>query len=188
MFFISFSYAIATNTIKYASNSLQKEIEAFKNLDIEIYEGDFTIIMGASWAGKSTLLYSLSGMDKPTSGSIIILVLYLLMKTLIYKRRYEFGILKAVGYRSKDLIFQNVISFMPTIIIGTLIGTLISYFITNPYIGLMMRPFGIMKCTMVLPADLMIFTIVFMILISLFATVLMSLKIRKVEPTKLLVG
>ncbi|MBO4600965.1 MAG: ABC transporter permease [Bacilli bacterium] len=122
------------------------------------------------------------------TGSIIILVLYLLMKTLIYKRRYEFGILKAVGYRSKDLIFQNVISFMPTIIIGTLIGTLISYFITNPYIGLMMRPFGIMKCTMVLPADLMIFTIIFMILISLFATILMSLKIRKVEPTKLLVG
>lgn len=42
-----------------------------KNIDLEIYKGDFTVIMGASGAGKSTLLYSLSGMDKPTLGNII---------------------------------------------------------------------------------------------------------------------
>lgn len=41
-----------------------------KNLDLEIYEGDFTVIMGPSGAGKSTLLYALSGMDKPTLGSV----------------------------------------------------------------------------------------------------------------------
>jgi putative ABC transport system ATP-binding protein len=41
-----------------------------KNLNIEIYEGDFTIIMGSSGSGKSTLLYALSGMDKPTLGTI----------------------------------------------------------------------------------------------------------------------
>lgn len=41
------------------------------NLNFDIYEKDFTVIMGSSGAGKSTLLYSLSGMDKPTSGSII---------------------------------------------------------------------------------------------------------------------
>lgn len=40
------------------------------NLDIEIYKGDFTVIMGSSGAGKSTLLYALSGMDRPTGGSI----------------------------------------------------------------------------------------------------------------------
>ena len=41
-----------------------------KELDIEINDGDFTVIMGASGSGKSTLLYALSGMDKPTSGAI----------------------------------------------------------------------------------------------------------------------
>ena len=41
-----------------------------KNLDIEIYQGDFTVIMGPSGAGKSTLMYALSGMDKPTLGKI----------------------------------------------------------------------------------------------------------------------
>lgn len=44
-----------------------------KNLDLEIYEGDFTVIMGSSGSGKSTLLYSISGMDSPTSGTVKIL-------------------------------------------------------------------------------------------------------------------
>jgi len=41
-----------------------------KNIDLEIYRGDFTVIMGSSGSGKSTLLYSLSSMDRPTSGSV----------------------------------------------------------------------------------------------------------------------
>ena len=47
-----------------------KQKHIIKNLDLEIYEGDFTVIMGSSGAGKSTLLYALSGMDKPSLGSI----------------------------------------------------------------------------------------------------------------------
>ena len=47
-----------------------KQQHIIKNLDMEIYEGDFTVIMGSSGAGKSTLLYALSGMDKPSLGKI----------------------------------------------------------------------------------------------------------------------
>lgn len=41
-----------------------------RNIDLQLYRGDFTVIMGASGAGKSTLLYALSGMDTPTLGKI----------------------------------------------------------------------------------------------------------------------
>lgn len=41
-----------------------------RNIDLQLYKGDFTVIMGASGAGKSTLLYALSGMDTPTLGTI----------------------------------------------------------------------------------------------------------------------
>lgn len=53
----------------FSNGGLQQHV--LKNLDLEIYEGDFTVIMGASGAGKSTLLYTLSGMDKPTLGKIV---------------------------------------------------------------------------------------------------------------------
>ena len=41
------------------------------NVNIDIYAGDFTVIMGSSGSGKSTLLYALSGMDKATAGQVI---------------------------------------------------------------------------------------------------------------------
>ncbi len=47
-----------------------REQQVLKKLDIEIFDGDYTVIMGSSGAGKSTLLYALSGMDRPTSGHI----------------------------------------------------------------------------------------------------------------------
>lgn len=52
----------------FSSGGLQQHV--LKNLDIALIEGDFTVIMGSSGSGKSTLLYALSGMDKPTLGTI----------------------------------------------------------------------------------------------------------------------
>ena len=36
----------------------QENEQVLKNSDVDIYEGDFTVIMGSSGAGKSTLLYA----------------------------------------------------------------------------------------------------------------------------------
>lgn len=54
---------------KTFSNGGQQQ-HVLKNIDLELYQGDFTVIMGASGAGKSTLLYALSGMDTPSLGTI----------------------------------------------------------------------------------------------------------------------
>lgn len=47
------------------------QIHILSHVDMELYEGDFTVIMGASGSGKSTLLYALSGMDRATAGQVI---------------------------------------------------------------------------------------------------------------------
>ena len=61
---------IKTDKLSKSFSVSGKQYHIIKNLDLEIYEGDFTVIMGSSGAGKSTLLYALSGMDKPSLGSI----------------------------------------------------------------------------------------------------------------------
>lgn len=53
----------------FAHNGSQMHI--LSHVDIDLYEGDFTVIMGASGSGKSTLLYVLSGMDRATAGQVI---------------------------------------------------------------------------------------------------------------------
>ena len=52
----------------FSNESVQQHV--LKNLNLQIRKGDFTVIMGDSGAGKSTLLYALSGMDRPSLGSI----------------------------------------------------------------------------------------------------------------------
>ena len=52
----------------FSNESVQQHV--LKNLSLEVYKGDFTVVMGNSGSGKSTLLYALSGMDRPTLGTI----------------------------------------------------------------------------------------------------------------------
>ena len=53
----------------YVADGVQAHV--LGSVGLELYQGDFTSIMGPSGSGKSTLLYCLSGMDAPTSGEVI---------------------------------------------------------------------------------------------------------------------
>jgi putative ABC transport system ATP-binding protein len=47
------------------------ETKVLKKLNLDIIKGEFVAIMGKSGAGKSTFMYQISLLDKPTSGEII---------------------------------------------------------------------------------------------------------------------
>ncbi|AKB54934.1 MULTISPECIES: ATP-binding cassette domain-containing protein [Methanosarcina] len=47
-------------------------VEALKNVNVEIKEGEFVSFIGASGSGKSTLLNIIGCLDQPTSGSVFI--------------------------------------------------------------------------------------------------------------------
>lgn len=89
----------------------KKEI-VLKNIDVTVYEGDFTVIMGSSGAGKSTLLYALSGMDSITAGK----VLYRGTEISGYRERqtaklrsHEFGFVFQQTHLVSNLsLFENV--------------------------------------------------------------------------------
>jgi putative ABC transport system ATP-binding protein len=48
------------------------EVAALDNLDIEIYNGEYAVIMGPSGSGKTSLLHVLGGLDSLTEGNIFI--------------------------------------------------------------------------------------------------------------------
>lgn len=63
---------IKANNITKVFGHNENKVTVLDNLSFEIKEGEFVSLMGASGSGKSTLLYLIGGLDKPTSGEVII--------------------------------------------------------------------------------------------------------------------
>ena len=47
------------------------EVRALAGVDLELYRGEFVVLLGPSGSGKSTLLNILGGLDVPTAGKVI---------------------------------------------------------------------------------------------------------------------
>ena len=63
---------ITFNNVKKTNKVGDVEINASDGVDFEVNKGEFVVIVGPSGAGKTTILNLLGGMDKATSGQILV--------------------------------------------------------------------------------------------------------------------
>ena len=63
---------IETHNLERTYQDGNQVIRAVDGIDLQIQEGEFTAIVGPSGSGKTTLLNLIGGLDKPTSGEVII--------------------------------------------------------------------------------------------------------------------
>lgn len=113
---------------------------------------------------------------------IIILIIYLVQKTSILQRKQEFGILKAVGYTSKQLIYQIACTSLMVFVIGTTTGAILGYYLINPLLSMLLSHIGMMKVQFEIPWFMLL---MIMSLICLSGTVLAMMvarRIKKISP------
>ncbi|MBW7881936.1 MAG: ABC transporter ATP-binding protein [Caldilineaceae bacterium] len=63
---------IAVSRLKKAYRTPAGDFYALKEIDLQIYPGEFVALAGRSGAGKSTLINMLAGIDRPTAGEIVV--------------------------------------------------------------------------------------------------------------------
>jgi lipoprotein-releasing system ATP-binding protein len=97
-------------------NGIKKTVgseQILKGIDLEVYEGEFVSIIGASGSGKSSLLYILGLLDKPTEGEVFFedeKIDYSKDKRLSYLRNSKLGFVFQFHYLVQELsLLDNVI-------------------------------------------------------------------------------
>ena len=88
------------------------ESTVLHGINLEIYTGDFTVIMGSSGSGKSTLLYALSGMDRISAGQLLYQkqdITYASEKELTRLRAEDFGfVFQRTHLISNLTLYENI--------------------------------------------------------------------------------
>lgn len=95
---------------KYKSDN--QIVDVLNEIDLVIYSGDLTVIMGQSGSGKSTLLYCLSGMDSVTKGQVVYknkAITKIKEKEIVTLRNKEFGFIFQQMHLINNLtVFENI--------------------------------------------------------------------------------
>lgn len=63
---------LETQNLKKVYGSGETEVHALDGVNLQIKNGEFVAIVGTSGSGKSTLLHMLGGLDRPTSGKVLV--------------------------------------------------------------------------------------------------------------------
>lgn len=80
---------VSLKDVSFNYHTLDSETEALKNISFDVYEGEFIGIIGPSGCGKSTLLSIISGLLKPSYGSVEVngKIGYMLQKDHLFEWR-----------------------------------------------------------------------------------------------------
>ena len=117
---------------------------------------------------------------------VVVLVEVLLIKSKLIKERRNFGIWKALGFTTAQLIVQTMLMNVPVIAAGAVLGAVCSGFLFSPFVVIVMSFCGIKQVDMSVPPIWMLISIVGIVLVALAASFLSSVKIRKIEPVSML--
>ncbi|WP_312104772.1 ABC transporter permease [Lachnoclostridium sp.] len=167
--------------VKNFINKLNYEFSDVDKLIINL-EDSINTVMESFRGSVSTLCIVCGGITAIT----VVLILLLLIKVKIIKEQKQYGIYKALGYTTSQLILHVGYSYLPVILLGSMIGIVLGFLLSDPITRMLLASNGIMKVNFIMPYQYIVFIPLGIILVSAITILLSSLRIRSITPTKLL--
>ncbi|KGE17305.1 ABC transporter permease [Paenibacillus wynnii] len=112
---------------------------------------------------------------------VVSLILYLVIKTLILKRKKEFGILKGMGYTTFNLMTQITFSLLPVITVGVLLGSVLGYFYSDTTFVLLLSNLGIYNIQLAVSLPQVLLLSVAIIIVAYVVSMLVARRIKKIS-------
>lgn len=119
---------------------------------------------------------------------VVCMVVMLLVKTKVSQEKKNYGIYKALGFTTKQLVLQMVCSNLPIMITGAVVGAIGSVYLTDSLVVVCLSFCGIKACNMIINPFWQILTVTGITMVAILVTIGFSMKIRKIEPAKMLMS
>jgi len=135
-----------------------------------------------------SMMTSMSGIFSAVAAGIIavtafvvVLVLYMVIKTTILQTKRELGIQKAVGFTTFQLMNQIALNMTPKILLGVIAGAFAGYFGLNPIMLALMSGMGIVKAKLPVPLTETIMICLVLVAFAYCVSMLIARRIRKIS-------
>lgn len=112
---------------------------------------------------------------------LIYLILYIIISSIITRRKQELGIFKAIGYENKQLVRQLVGGFIPSTIVSTILGLIVSKIFMNNIYSTIFESVGAYKVNFEYPFIVFFILIVLLILSTIIIATIFAKKIKKIS-------
>ena len=117
---------------------------------------------------------------------IVLLILYVIMNSMLTDLKTDFGIYKAMGFTSSQLIVQTVGSITPVVLLGALLSALIGTAYLPAMFNGVFSVIGAMKNNFEIPLFMLIFMAVILTAVNIIIGVLLCRPIRKITAYSLI--
>lgn len=170
------------------------DIDAFNEAVGRRYAGNINAMVNIQSVIESTVSVYITMLMMIVSAVLILsvviitFVLYLLVRTMLGGKKHDYGILKALGFTTGQLVLQTALSFMPVIFLSTIAGLVVCSLAINPLMALFLSGIGVVKCTFTVPVGLIAAAGAGLVLLAFGIACLLSLRIRRIVPCALLGG
>jgi Predicted ABC-type transport system involved in lysophospholipase L1 biosynthesis, permease component len=112
---------------------------------------------------------------------VVILVLYFVINSSIVRKKRELGIQKAIGFTTVQLMNQISLGFLPPIILGVIVGSLLGITQTNAIMSVVQRSMCIMKANYIItPGWIGLFGVA-IVIVSYLTSLLITYRIREIS-------
>lgn len=113
---------------------------------------------------------------------IAAMILSVIVNIILYNKRREHGIMKALGYVTQQIIFQTAVSFVPVAVGGAIVGLLISYRGVSRLFSSFVRSIGIASFGDSVSFPYLAACGILFTLFTFIVTCLLSMKAGKIVP------